>query len=73
VSARGELGDDDVDDILRAATVVGDDFRRNEAGAELAPETWTHGSSAQRRHWLTVGLQTGSPSSCDTFAEDAGP
>jgi uncharacterized protein len=67
VSHRGELSEADVRDILTAATVVGDDFQRNQAGAELAPETWTHGSSAQRVHWVTVGLERGQPAACDTF------
>ncbi len=69
VSARGELSSADLDDILRAATVVGDDFQRNQAGADLAPETWTHGSSAQRRQWLSTGLERGTPSACDTFGQ----
>jgi predicted metalloprotease len=68
VSRAGELSHADVEDILRAATVVGDDFQRNRAGVDLAPETWTHGSSAQRVHWVTVGLERGLPSACDTFA-----
>ena len=59
--------EDDVRDITTAATVVGDDFQRNQAGAELAPETWTHGSSAQRVQWVMTGLQQGLPSACDTF------
>jgi predicted metalloprotease len=67
VSAAGQLTQADLDDILKAAEVVGDDFQRNQAGAELAPETWTHGSSAQRQHWLAVGLRAGEPASCDTF------
>jgi uncharacterized protein len=67
VSRRGELSEGDIRDILKAATVVGDDFQRNRAGAELAPETWTHGSSAQRVHWVTVGLERGDPGACDTF------
>jgi predicted metalloprotease len=68
VSARGELTEDDVSDITRAAAVVGDDFQRQQAGAELAPETWTHGSSEQRVHWVLVGLESGSPAKCDTFS-----
>jgi hypothetical protein len=68
VSARGELTEADVRDITTAATVVGDDFQRNQAGAELAPETWTHGSSAQRVQWVMTGLQQGLPSACNTFA-----
>jgi predicted metalloprotease len=57
-----------VKDITTAAAVVGDDFQRNQAGVELAPETWTHGSSEQRVHWVQVGLERGLPSACDTFA-----
>ena len=68
VARAGQLSTADVTDILRAAEVVGDDFQRNKAGAELAPETWTHGSSAQRIHWVSVGKSTGLPSDCDTFA-----
>jgi uncharacterized protein len=69
VSAAGQLSGADVADILRAAAVVGDDFQRNQAGVELAPETWTHGSSAQRQHWLSVGLKEGRPAACDTFGQ----
>jgi predicted metalloprotease len=68
VAQRGELSDADLEDILRAAAVVGDDYSRQRAGVELAPETWTHGSSAQRVHWLSVGYETGSPAACDTFS-----
>jgi hypothetical protein len=67
VARAGQLSDADVNDILRAAAVVGDDFQRNLAGAELAPETWTHGSSEQRVHWVSTGKRTGLPSDCDTF------
>jgi predicted metalloprotease len=68
VSARGQLTEADVEDITTAATVVGDDFQRNQAGADLAPETWTHGSSAQRVHWVMTGLREGLPAACNTFA-----
>jgi predicted metalloprotease len=71
VARSGQLSDADVRDILRAAAVVGDDFQRNKAGAELAPETWTHGSSEQRMHWVSVGKRTGLPADCNTFAADA--
>jgi uncharacterized protein len=71
VARSGQLSDADVSDILRAAEVVGDDFQRNKAGAELAPETWTHGSSQQRMHWVSVGKATGAPANCNTFAQDA--
>jgi predicted metalloprotease len=68
VARAGGLTRADVTDILRAAAIVGDDFQRNKAGLELAPETWTHGSSEQRVHWLSVGKDSGLPADCDTFA-----
>jgi predicted metalloprotease len=67
IRRAGQLSDADITDILRAAAVVGDDFQRNVAGVELAPETWTHRSSEQRVHWVTVGKTTGLPADCDTF------
>jgi uncharacterized protein len=72
VARAGELTHADVEDIVRAATVVGDDFQRNQAGKELAPETWTHGSSAQRVRWLEVGKASGVPAACDTFTVGQG-
>jgi predicted metalloprotease len=68
LAGSGQLTDADVEDILRAAAVVGDDFQRNQAGRPLAPETWTHGSSEQRVRWLATGMRSGAPAACDTFS-----
>jgi predicted metalloprotease len=70
LQGAGALSDRALQDIINAAAVVGDDFQRNQAGAPLAPETWTHGSSAQRVRWLRVGMETGTPSACDTFSSE---
>jgi predicted metalloprotease len=63
---QGAVSRADIQDALNAAAVVGDDF----AGRGARPrETWTHGSSAQRQHWLLTGFTEGSPAACDTFAQ----
>jgi uncharacterized protein len=63
---RGDVSDADIEDALRAAAVVGSDFQQFNSTGTIRPEDWTHGSSAQRRHWLTVGFEKGRPSACDT-------
>ena len=58
----------DLEEGLRAAEAVGDDNIQETMGAQVNPHDWTHGSSAQREAWLTLGLETGDPAACnDTF------
>jgi uncharacterized protein len=64
---RGQISRADLGQALDAAAVVGDDFLRNAAGETRPREDWTHGSSAQRRQWLTTGFEEGRPDACDTF------
>jgi len=58
----------DVDEGLDAAAAIGDDRLQRNAGRAVQPESFTHGSSAQRQQWLRTGLESGNPESCDTFA-----
>ncbi|WP_342642787.1 KPN_02809 family neutral zinc metallopeptidase [Rhodoligotrophos ferricapiens] len=57
----------DVESGLNAAAAVGDDRLQRETQGYVVPESFTHGTSAQRVRWFTKGLETGDPRQCDTF------
>jgi predicted metalloprotease len=52
---------------LMAASAVGDDRLQKQATGRVTPDSFTHGSSAQRVQWFRRGLDSGSPNTCDTF------
>ncbi|EHM02524.1 putative neutral zinc metallopeptidase [Acetobacteraceae bacterium AT-5844] len=66
--ARQILESGDVEEGLNAAAAVGDDRLQREAGHRVQPESFTHGSSAERVRWFRIGLERGDLVACNTFA-----
>src|SRR5438067_6153832 len=67
-AARGALDASDIDAGIAAASAVGDDRIQQRSRGYVVPESFTHGSSAQRVRWFKVGLQSGDIRQCDTFS-----
>ncbi|SFB70108.1 hypothetical protein SAMN05216344_101343 [Polaromonas sp. OV174] len=67
-SARQILEQGDVEEAMNAAAKIGDDALQRSSGGAVVPESFTHGTSAQRQRWFDTGLKTGSVKACDTFS-----
>lgn len=59
----------DVEEGLAAASAIGDDRLQKQARGHVTPDSFTHGSSAQRVQWFRRGLESGDPAACDTFSQ----
>ncbi|OTG79945.1 neutral zinc metallopeptidase [Acinetobacter sp. ANC 5054] len=57
----------DIEEAMDAAHKIGDDYLQKSATGQVVPDSFTHGSSAQRMKWFEVGLKSGNINSCDTF------
>ena len=64
----GSLDDGDIEEAIRCAEVIGDDYLQKKARGYVQPETFTHGKSASRMKWFKKGLTTGRLADGDTFS-----
>lgn len=65
---RLQLTDADIRQALETAARIGDDALQRAAGGQVVPDSFTHGTSAQRQRWFFTGYQSGDPGACDTFS-----
>ena len=65
--SRDILEQGDIEEALNAASAIGDDRLQKQAQGHVVPESFTHGTSAQRVHWFKKGITTGNVADCDTF------
>lgn len=66
--ARQSLEPGDIEEAINAATAIGDDKIQKKTQGEVVPDSFTHGSSAQRVRWFKTGFDSGQVRSCNTFA-----
>ena len=71
VFAEGDLESGDLDEAFDTAEAIGDDRLQEQAGRSVNPDSFTHGTSEQRREWFERGYSSGDPADCDTFSPDS--
>ena len=60
----------DIEEALNAASQIGDDRLQQQAQGYVVPDSFTHGTSVQRKKWFKNGFETGSLEACNTFAPE---
>jgi len=66
--ARQILEKGDIEEAMNAAARIGDDALQRAGGGQVVPDSFTHGTSAQRQRWFRTGIESGSVKACDTFS-----
>jgi predicted metalloprotease len=64
---RDLLEEGDIDEALNAASAIGDDRLQRQGTGTVNPDSFTHGTSAQRQEWFRRGFDSGKPDACNTF------
>ncbi len=67
VTSQGVIAADEIEEAVDAASAVGDDRIQKSTSGRVNPETWTHGSSAQRKQWFLTGYTTKDSTKCNTI------
>ncbi|MGE7470611.1 KPN_02809 family neutral zinc metallopeptidase [Bosea sp. NPDC003192] len=67
IQAMDRIQPGDIDEALRSASAIGDDKLQQQGRGVVVPDSFTHGSSAQRTRWFNTGFKSGNMQSCDTF------
>lgn len=65
---RRTLEAGDLEEALNAASRIGDDTLQRESSERVRPDSFTHGTAAQRQRWFATGFRSGNMNSCDTFS-----
>jgi predicted metalloprotease len=67
IQAMDRIQPGDIEEALRSASAIGDDKLQQQGRGVVVPDSFTHGSSAQRTRWFNTGFKSGNMQSCDTF------